>query len=74
MRIKKKVQGKWIDLEFKKIKTYPRYTRYQVYKVKGNEYIPLYTECFSNLQLLELANNRFTITEEQVEEVNLCLW
>lgn len=73
MRIKKYVQGKWIDLEFEKIKKYPRYTRYQVYKVLGNERIPVYTECLSNWQIVQLSKNRFIITEEPVEEVELCM-
>ena len=73
MRIKKYVQGKWIDLEFVKIKKYPRYTRYQVYKVVGNERIPVYTECYSNWQLVQLAKNRYIVSEEPVEEVELCL-
>jgi hypothetical protein len=73
MRIKKKVQGKWIDLELEIIKKYPRYTRYQVYKLVGNERIPAYTECYSNWQLVELAKNGYVISEEPVEEVDLCM-
>lgn len=73
MRIKKRVQGKWIDLEFEIIKKYPRYTLYQVYKVNGDKRISLYTECFSNWQLVQLAKNRYVISEEPVEEVELCM-
>jgi hypothetical protein len=70
MRIKKYVQGKWIDLELVKIKKYPRYTRYQVYKVVDNELIPVYTECYSDYQFRELMRNKYIVNEE----VDLCLW
>ena len=73
MRIKKYVQGKWIDLELIKIKKYPRYTLYQVYKLVGNERIPVYRECYSNWQLVQLAKNRYIVSEEPVEEVEICL-
>ena len=73
MRIKKYVQGKWIDLEFVKIKKYPRYTLYQVYRVDGDRRTPMYKECYSNWQLVQLAKNRYVVAEEPVEEVELCL-
>ena len=73
MRIKKYVQGKWIDLEYEIIKKYPRYTHYQVYRVDGDRRTPMYTECYSNWQLVQLAKNRYVVAEEPVEEVELCL-
>jgi len=73
MRIKKYVQGKWIDLELEKIKKYPRYTRYQVYRLDGDKRTPLYTECYSNWQLVELAKKRYIVSEEPVGEVDLCM-
>ena len=73
MRIKKYVQGKWIDLEFVKIKKYPRYTLYQVYRVDGDKRTPMYKECHSDYQLVQLAKNRYIVSEEPVGEVELCL-
>jgi hypothetical protein len=73
MRVKKRVQGTWIDLEYEIIKKYPRFTQYQVYKIVGDNRIPLYTECWSKWRLKELAKNRFCIIEEPTEEVELCM-
>lgn len=73
MRIKKYVQGKWIDLEFVKIEKYPRYTRYQVYRVDGDKLTPMYTECYSDYQMVQLAKKRYIVSEEPVEEVEICL-
>lgn len=67
MRLKKKVQGKWIDLDYIELKRYPRYTRYQVYKLEGNDWIPIYTECLSPYQLAEIVKNRYIIADEPVE-------
>ena len=36
MKIKRKVQGHIIDLEIIKIKDYPRYGLYQVYKLENS--------------------------------------
>lgn len=69
MIIKKKVQGKIIPLEMETIKKYPRYTRYQIYKRENGKRIPLYTTCYTDLQLVELAKRNFFIDEE---DNNVC--
>lgn len=64
MKIKKKVQGKEIELELVKIKDYPRYSLYQVYKLVNGKRIPLYQECYTKLQIEEIIKNKNIITEE----------
>jgi hypothetical protein len=73
MRVKKRVQGLWIDLDYELIKKYPRYNRYQVYKIAGDNRIPLYTECWSEWRLKELVKKGYIINEEPTEEVELCM-
>lgn len=64
MKIKKKVQGQNIELELVKIKDYKNYNLYQVYKLVNGIRIPVYQECYTNLQIQEIINNKNILTEE----------
>lgn len=68
MKIKKKVQGQDVELELVKIKDYPRYGLYQIYKIVNGKRIPAYKECYTKLQLKELAEKDFCISDEEVFE------
>lgn len=69
MEIKKKVQGHIINLEIIKIKDYPRYGLYQVYKLENSKRIPLYKTCYTNLQIIEIIKNQNIISEEDTDNV-----
>lgn len=68
MKIKKKVQGQDVELELVKIKDYPRYGLYQVYKLVNSKRIPLYKQCYTKLQIEEIIKNKNIITDEEVFE------
>lgn len=67
MEIIKKVMGHDIKLVITKIKDYPRYRLYQVYRVINKKYIPLYKTCFTDYQICEIAKHNNTIIEEVFE-------
>lgn len=67
MKIKKRVQGHDIELEVVKIKDYPRYSLYQVYKIVNSKRIPLYKECYTQLQIKEIIRRGYCIDEEVFE-------
>lgn len=64
MKIKKKVQGKEIGLELVKIKDYPRYSLYQVYKLVNGKRIGMYQESYTDLQIREIKAKGNRIDEE----------
>lgn len=64
MEITKRVYGFEIILELEKIKDYGNYTLYQVYRVNKNNRVPIYKECFTDLQLEKIIRNKYEITEE----------
>lgn len=64
MRIHKRIQGEDIEIEFIKIKDYPNYTLYQICKKQNGKLIPMYRECYNDLQIREIAKNRNVIMEE----------
>ena len=67
MRIKKRVYGKIVVLDFVKVKKYPAgFTLYDVFC--GNRF--LYKTCFTPLQVKELTKCR-TIFDE--EDLDLCM-
>lgn len=66
MRIIKKVQGHDIKLEIEKIRDYPRYSLYQVYKIVEGKRIPVYQECYTELQLQEIVKKGYMINDEGV--------
>ena len=68
MKIRKTVQGQVVELELVKIKDYPRYGLYQVYKLENGKRIPLYQECYTHLQLKEIAKKGYCIDDEEVFE------
>ena len=68
MKIKKRVQGQVVELELVKIKDYPRYGLYQVYKLVNGKRIPLYQECYTKLQIEEIIKNKNIITDEEAFE------
>lgn len=67
MKIKKKVQGKEIELELVKIKDYPKYSLYQVYKLVNGKRIAMYQECYTDLQIEEIKAKGNRIDEEVFE-------
>lgn len=67
MKIKKRVQGHDIELELVKIKDYPRYSLYQVCKLVNGKRIPLYQECYTQLQIKEIIRRGYWIGEEVFE-------
>ena len=64
MKIHKIVNGINIITEYEKIKDYGKYILYQVYLIQDNKRIPIYKECYNNMQLKELEDIR-TISEVQ---------
>lgn len=68
MKIKKKVQGQDVELELVKIKDYPRYSLYQVYKLVNGKRIAMYQECYTKLQIEEIIKNKNIITDEEAFE------
>lgn len=67
MEIIKRVMGHDIKLVIIKIKDYPRYRLYQVYKIINKKYIPLYKTCFTDYQMCEIAKHNNIILEEVFE-------
>lgn len=67
MKIIKKVSGHYIELELEKIKDYPNFTEYQVYKYKNGKRIPLYKSCYTDLEIKEIRRNGYKIDEEVFE-------
>lgn len=69
MKVLKKVQGseEYITLELEKIKDYPNYSLYQVYKCINGGRIPLYKRCYTDLEIRELITNHYVIEEEVFE-------
>jgi len=67
MKIIKIVQGHEIELEIDKIKDYPRYGLYQVYKSVNGKRMPLYKECYTNLEIQEIISKGNYLTEEVFE-------
>lgn len=67
MKIHKRIHGEFVELELVKIKDYPRYSLYQIYKIENNQRIPLYKECYTDLQIREIIQNKNIILEEMFE-------
>ena len=67
MKIIKKVQGQYVELELEKTKDYPNFSEYQVYKYKNGERIPLYKQCYTDFEIKELRRNGYKIEEEVFE-------
>lgn len=68
MIITKKVQGRDVILEYKRVKTY-RFTLYRVYKVLSkSKRVFLYNTSLTNSQLEELVKNKYIIDSEEVFE------
>ena len=63
MKVRKRVQGRWVELEYKKVKEYKRFSLYEVFK----DGLALYKTSLSKLQLEELRKNHYII--EEVEDV-----
>ena len=64
MKIIKTVHGHEIELELDKIKSYKRFTLYQVSRLVDDIKVPLYQECFTNLELRKIVVSGCEITEE----------
>lgn len=67
MNIKKRIQGMTVEIEFEKIKEYDKYDLYQVYRIKNGIRIPLYKECFTDMDLDLIHKNKCIINEEVFE-------
>lgn len=64
MKIIKIIQGHEIELELDKIKSYDRFTLYQVSRVVDGVKVPLYKQCFTNLQLRKIVVSGCELNEE----------
>ena len=63
MKIKKRVNGHDIILDYKPVKVYPnKYTIYDVYN--GNKY--LYRVCLNDLDIVKIKENGYMINDEEV--------
>ncbi len=67
MKIIKKVQGHDIELDLIKVKDYPRYTLFNVYK----EDVLLYKTCFTSLQIQELVLKGYILDDEEIPVKNI---
>ena len=67
MKIRKIVQGRVVDLEIEKIKDYPSYGWYQVYKIIDGKRVPAYKETFTPLQLREIRAKGCCINEDELD-------
>jgi hypothetical protein len=68
MKVKKKVQGKDIELNYRRVKKYPHgYILYNVYKMLGKtKRIFLYRMCLTSSQIKEIEKTGYMITDEEV--------
>ena len=64
MIVHKKISTEIIKIELLKVKNYTNYDLYQVFKIENNIRIPLYKECYSNIQMREIVRNRNIIEDE----------
>lgn len=71
MYFKMSVYGDIVDLKIEKIKSYPRFTLYQVYKIEKNKKIPVYKTCYTELQLKEIRRkqNFINFEEDNIDEI-----
>ena len=63
MKIKKLVYGHYIILDLVKVKDYPTYSLYNVYKIENNKRSLLYKQCYTELQIKEIIDKGFCIDE-----------
>lgn len=63
MRIRKLVYGHYIELDLVKVKDYPTYSLYNVYKIENNKRSLLYKQCYTELQIKEIIDKGFCIDE-----------
>jgi len=67
MKIKKRVQGHDIILDYRVLKKYPHFTRYKVYKMLSKtKRLFLYTTCLTSLQIKDIKNAGYILTDEEV--------
>lgn len=64
MKITKNVQGKIVELKLVKIRDYSSYALYQVYRIISNKEIPIYRECYTELDIKEIMSKGNRIGEE----------
>jgi len=64
MRIRKTIQGVTVELELEKIRDYPRFSLYQVYKIVKGKRIEAYKKCYTQLQILDIIKKGYCISEE----------
>ena len=64
MIVHKKISTEIIKIELIKVKNYTNYDLYQIFKIENNICIPLYKECYSNVQMREIVRNRNIIEDE----------
>ncbi len=68
MKIKKKVQGHYIILDYKKAKKYKNFTMYDVFK----QGVFLYSTSLTKLQLRELKEAGYLTSDEEVIVNDVC--
>lgn len=64
IKITKYIGGRPIELVMDKIKDYTRYSLYQIYKVVNSVKIPVYKECFSIFDIIQLKRNNYIIKDD----------
>ncbi len=67
MDINKQIEGHYITIALEKIKDYARFSLYQVYKIENKVKKPLYKECYSKSQMMELKRHHYRIRVERYE-------
>lgn len=66
--IKKKILGDDIEIELEKIKDYPKFSLYQIYKIINDKRIALYKESFTYQQMKNILLNRQYTDNEIISE------
>lgn len=64
MKITRLINGHRVELEIEKIKDYPRFGLYQVYKLVNGVRVPVHQESFTEFELNEIKRNGYKIRGE----------
>lgn len=57
IKVKRNIHGTTVDLEYIRLKNYKNYSLWQVFKMRNGKSIPVYTECFTELQIKKLIED-----------------
>lgn len=61
MKIYRLIYGHEVTLEIEKIRDYPKFGLYQVYRLENGVRIPVYQKSFTNFELKEIRENGYRI-------------